>query len=213
MPTNVLLTGFGPFPGAPYNPSAALVRALARRRRPAFVEIKRHVYVFPTSYAAVDRALPRLIADFRPQVVLMFGLATRTRHVRVETQARNAVATLLPDAHRGRFITASIAPGKPPYLKSQAPVRSLIAAGRGCGTDVRLSRDAGRYLCNYLYWRALEVADAARKPPLVQFIHIPLARRKAQPRARGKRRRPTLDALTRAAEAMLVALLADARRR
>jgi pyroglutamyl-peptidase len=213
MPINVLLTGFGPFPGAPYNPSAALVRALARRRRPAFVEIKRHVYVFPTSYAAVDHTLPRLIADIRPHVVLMFGLATRTRHVRVETQASNAVAMLLPDAHGGRSGTASIAPGKACRLRGNAPFRHLAAAGRECGVDVRLSRDAGRYLCNYLYWRALEAADAARKPPLVQFIHIPLARRKTQPRARGKRRRPTLDALTRAAEAMLIALLADARRR
>jgi pyroglutamyl-peptidase len=213
MPINILLTGFGPFPGAPYNPSAALVRALARRRRPALAEVERIVHVFPTSYAAVDETLPRLIADHRPQIVMLFGLTTRTRFVRVEMRARNAVATLLPDVHGERSGTATLAPGKPPYLKARTPLRRLVAAGRGCDTDVRLSRDAGRYLCNYLYWRALEVADAARKPPLVQFIHIPLARRKAQPRARGKRRRPTLDALTRAAEAMLVALLADARHR
>jgi hypothetical protein len=32
----VLITGFGPFPGAPFNPSAALAKALACRRRPAF---------------------------------------------------------------------------------------------------------------------------------------------------------------------------------
>ena len=32
MPLTVLLTGFGPFPGAPYNPTAALVHALARVR-------------------------------------------------------------------------------------------------------------------------------------------------------------------------------------
>jgi pyrrolidone-carboxylate peptidase len=39
----VLITGFGPFPGAPFNPSAALAKALARRRRPAFAGIERAV--------------------------------------------------------------------------------------------------------------------------------------------------------------------------
>ena len=37
----VLITGFGPFPGAPFNPSAALAKALARRRRPALAGIAR----------------------------------------------------------------------------------------------------------------------------------------------------------------------------
>ena len=31
----VLLTGFGPFPGAPFNPTQALVGRLGARRRPA----------------------------------------------------------------------------------------------------------------------------------------------------------------------------------
>ena len=60
----VLLAGFGPFPGAPFNPSAALAKALARRRRPAFAgSMQRITHVFATSYAAVDRDLPKLFAD------------------------------------------------------------------------------------------------------------------------------------------------------
>jgi hypothetical protein len=34
MPT-ILITGFGPFPGAPYNPTINLVERLTRLRRPA----------------------------------------------------------------------------------------------------------------------------------------------------------------------------------
>src|SRR5712692_4936949 len=56
----VLITGFGPFPGAPFNPSAALAKALARRRRPALAGIERSTYVFATTYASVDRELPKL---------------------------------------------------------------------------------------------------------------------------------------------------------
>ena len=74
----VLLVGFGPFPGAPFNPSAALAEALARRRRPALASTQRTVHIFATSYAAVDRDLPRLFAE-NPDIVLMFGLAGRRR--------------------------------------------------------------------------------------------------------------------------------------
>ena len=52
---------------------------------------------FETSYAAVDRDLPKLLAQHKPDIVLMFGLAGRTPHVRVETPARNARSILFPD--------------------------------------------------------------------------------------------------------------------
>ncbi len=84
MPLTVLITGFGPFPGAPFNPTAALAENLARRRRPALSEVRRIAHVFPTSYAAVERELPDLIARYRPDLVLLFGLAPRTPHVRIE---------------------------------------------------------------------------------------------------------------------------------
>src|SRR5215469_14037132 len=59
----VLITGFGPFPGAPFNPSAALAKALARRRRPAFADLDRATHIFATTYASVDRDLPKLLAQ------------------------------------------------------------------------------------------------------------------------------------------------------
>src|SRR5208282_3699775 len=92
----VLLAGFGPFPGAPFNPSAALAKALAHRRRPAFAGIDLSTHAFATSYAAVDRDLPKLLAR-KPDIVLIFGLAARRRHVCVEALARNAVSLVIPD--------------------------------------------------------------------------------------------------------------------
>jgi pyroglutamyl-peptidase len=161
----------------------------------------------------VDRTLPQLLASERPQIVLLFGLATRTRHLRVEARARNAIAPLLPDAQRGHRGMRTIAPAMPQSLKGNAPVSRLVAAGRGHGVAVRASRDAGRYLCNYAYWRALEAIDPADDMPLVQFIHIPLTRQNPRPRARQPDRRPTLGSVARAAEAMLVVLISAARRR
>ena len=57
----MLSPGVEPFPGAPINPTGPLAVRLAKRRRPAFADTKRIAHVFPTSYAAVDRELPRLV--------------------------------------------------------------------------------------------------------------------------------------------------------
>ena len=58
MPLTILLTGFGPFPGAPFNPASSLPVRLATRRRPALHDVRRVAHVFRTSYAAVDAELP-----------------------------------------------------------------------------------------------------------------------------------------------------------
>jgi len=204
--TTVLITGFGRFPGAPYNPSGPLARAVARRQRPAFADVARVLHIFETSYAAVDRDLPKLMARHKPDIVLMFGLAGRTGFVRVETRARNTRSTLFPDVTGHRPDQREIVPNKP-AARGQAPFVRLVAASRGARMSTRLSRDAGRYLCNYVYWRALE---ASRSGTLAQFIHIPPVPR--VPRRPGKRRRMTQARLARAGEALLLALIIAQRR-
>ena len=157
MSVTILVTGFGPFPGAPFNPTETLVKRLARLRRPGLADAKIVPHVFPTSYAAVDRDLPKLIGKHKPDALLMFGLAPRTSVLRIETRARNALA-LLPDAGGNSPRRAAIVPGKPPAVAMPAPARHLLAAARTAGVPAVLSRDAGRYLCNYLCWRAVETA-------------------------------------------------------
>src|SRR5581483_11017991 len=54
----ILVTGFGPFPGAPYNPTMPLVERLMQLRRPAFDDVKLSSHIFHVTYAAVDCELP-----------------------------------------------------------------------------------------------------------------------------------------------------------
>jgi pyroglutamyl-peptidase len=201
----VLITGFGPFPGAPFNPSAALAKALARKRRPALAGIERSTHVFATTYASVDRDLPKLFAQ-KPDVVLMFGVAGRRRQLCIETRARNAVSLLFPDAGGYRPRHGVIKLRGPAALTGNAPFARLAGAA---SRKARLSRDAGRYLCNYVYWRALEQVRGTR--PLVQFIHIPPVSTKPR-RLRRSRKPPTLAQLLKPAEAILIALIAASRR-
>lgn len=206
--TTILITGFGRFPGAPFNPSGPLARAVAGRRRPAFADVKRVVHIFQTSYAAVDRDLPKLIAQHKPDLILMFGVAGRTPQVRIETRARNTKSILFPDVTGFRPNAREIAPGKG-AARGRAPFARLLAASRATGVGSRLSRDAGRYLCNYAYWRGLEAASRSGTP-LALFIHIPwvpIVRRRP-----GRKPHMSHAALARAGEAILLALLSARQR-
>src|ERR1700680_2133051 len=167
----VLITGFGPFPGAPYNPTPPLVARLLRLRRPALGDVEMVGHIFHVTYATVDRELPELIARHRPHAILMFGLADRTAHVRIETRARNAVTTRFPDADRTSARKASSACGADALMFGPHTAK-LLRAAAGSGVDARASRDAGSYLCNYLSWRAIEATSDATGPRLAAFVRV-----------------------------------------
>ena len=204
----ILVAGFGPFPGAARNPSADLARALGRVRRPALAGARIHAVVLPTVYRAVERELKRLIAGLDPDAILLFGLAGRSDRLRVETRAVNAASRIHPDAARFVPKSRTLRKNAPRELFVNAPVRRLLAAARGAGVPARLSRDAGRYVCNASLFFCLDTVRQRKRPPLVTFIHIPA------PVARGARQRkePGMAALARAGAAILAAVAAEARR-
>ena len=202
----ILITGFGAFPGAPFNPTQSLVARLLRLRRPAFSDVGLSGHVFPVTYQAVDRELPELLAKHRPQALLMFGLANRTAHVRIETRARNAVTTRWPDADQTRPRKGSIAGGADAIVFGPHTAKLLRAADH-TGIDARASRDAGSYLCNYLSWRAIEATGGGAGPRLVAFVHIPLIARDGTAQRTGATHRITLDEMVDAGEAMLLEMV------
>jgi pyroglutamyl-peptidase len=196
----ILVTGFGPFPGAPVNPTQPLVARLAKLRRPAFADIERIAHIFPVTYAAVNRELPELLAAHRPDALLMFGLAARTPFIRIESRARNAVSMLWPDADHAQVRRASIVPGAG-ALAFGPHTTKLLRAADATGVDVRPSRDAGRYLCNYLSWRGIEASRRPGGPALAAFVHVPLPARDTASR------RMTVEQMVEAGEAVLLQMV------
>jgi pyroglutamyl-peptidase len=207
----ILITGFGPFPGAPHNPTMPLVARLLRLRRPAFSEVEFSGHIFPVTYKAVDRELPQLLAKHPPHALLMFGLATRTPYLRVETRARNAVTMLWPDADHTRVRKGSIAGGADAKMFGPHTAK-LLRAAVATGIDARASRDAGSYLCNYLSWRAIEATCAGDAPRLAAFVHVPPIARDGASHRKGMTPRITLEQLVDSGEAMLLEMVKLARR-
>jgi pyroglutamyl-peptidase len=177
----LLITGFGPFPRVPRNPSEGLARAVARDPRWRRLGIAAEALVLETRYAALETHLIPKIRELRPDAILMLGVAARRRHVSIETRAMNRVSRLMPDA--GGQIAPRLAyrPGAPPALRSRAPIAAMARAMRGCGVPARLSRDAGRYLCNAAYFAAL-LETGSRTRAKVAFIHVPMPVRRDKPR-------------------------------
>jgi pyroglutamyl-peptidase len=208
MATTILLTGFGPFPGAPFNPTEPLVEELACRRYPAFGNVRRLAHIFHVSYETVDRELPALLERAKPDALIMFGLATRSRHLRIEMRARNTLIRGLPDAAGRVPASAMITEGAPVDLPLPAPAHRLLMAARAAGIPAERSRNAGGYLCNYLCWRAAEAAKAGT-PRLATFVHVPSVHQAGVLRA--PRTSLTFDDLVRAGDAILKATVAAVR--
>jgi pyroglutamyl-peptidase len=107
---------------------------------------------------------------------------------------------LWPDAGHTTVRRASIVPGADAQMFGPHTAR-LFRAALTSSADVSPSRDAGRYLCNYLAWRGIEAVHAPDGPRLAAFVHVPLL---AQDTAS---LRMTSDELTDTGEAILLEMI------
>jgi pyroglutamyl-peptidase len=166
------------------------VKRLATQRR---INLRVVGHVFETRYDAVDRELPALLKKHKPDAILMFGLHGRARTLRIETLARNALGRVR-DAGGHMPRSAAIVRGAL-HMPMRSPAARLARAAGRAGVAAQTSRDAGKYLCNYLCWRATEAASLP-----AAFVHVPPVRRNA---FRKGTRAFTPAALQRAASAIL----------
>ena len=163
----VLLTGFGPFPGVAENPSGWLASALAAR---CATGGDLHAQVLPTEWAAVAALTPRLYETLQPHVMIHFGVSPRAKTLKIERSAHNRAASRR-DARGALPVTPAIAPDGTMRLDTALPVTEIAARLRASGHRAASSRSCGRYLCNFLYYRSLEWAQARGRDAL--FVHVP----------------------------------------
>jgi pyroglutamyl-peptidase len=203
MPT-ILITGFGPFPGAPTNPTMRLARHLGRVRRMLFAGTTRIVRLLPTTWAMLD-GVGGMAAEIDPDAVLMLGLAGRRRKITPEMRALNHAGPLRADA-AGKFPAGrQLTRGGPHARAGGMDAIRMTAAMRHTGLPAAVSRNAGDYLCNALFHRMSETGR-----PCI-FVHVPRPMRPTLPKGRLKRPRPDMRALERAAEIALSEVLRAAR--
>jgi pyrrolidone-carboxylate peptidase len=144
--STILLTGFEPFAEWPVNSSWEAVRHLAARR--GDLTAKR----LPVDHERAAGAVRAVIGDLRPSIVLLTGLAD------------DPVPRLERMGRAGPLATS----GLPPERPGRWPWTAALDGLAGQGLPVRLSDDAGGYVCDTTYWAAL-----GTEVPLVAFLHLP----------------------------------------
>jgi pyroglutamyl-peptidase len=164
----VLVTGFGPFPGIPHNASASLTLAL--ENWPAAPGLEVATAIIPVVWDSARAATRQAVARFRPHAVLHFGVSRQASGFEIETRALNMSGPKEDHAGVVRPDKPLVHAGKP-FLMSTLPPHDLVGALTKDGLPAALSEDAGRYLCNALFYWSLY--DSETDGRLVSFVHMP----------------------------------------
>lgn len=168
----ILVTGFGPFPGAPLNPTRTMVEAFradpARLARLGVVRTE----VLDVDYAAVPLRLAELGTDFAPDIAIHFGLSDRARGFTLERLARNEIAADRPDNSGAQPLPDVIEPDGGDH-PSGLPLGEIAETLDRAGLPWSWSDDAGGYLCNYLFYLSRSPDFPGFAPAISGFVHVP----------------------------------------
>ena len=190
----ILITGFGPFPGAPRNASSLLAESVAEAGKHRLPGFALHAATLPTEWRAGPSHLTTLLEELKPAVALHFGISRRARGFVVETRARNKMQYAL-DACGESPVGDCIAEGSPAEILVTLPTGPMVERLRRMGLPVQLSRDAGGYLCNSILYHSLDHARRSAGDslgPRRGFVHIP---DRLLGEARGESRRAAVSRL------------------
>lgn len=170
----LLITGFGPFPGAPVNPTAEVVQRLIDQSwSPRGVRVR--ALVAPVRWSGSAETVDEALRESRCDGALLLGVSGKAREFRVEMRARNHADRRRADADGKMWRNEKIDPTGPAVARSTAPVAEIMRAIQDEGFPAVASSDAGDYLCNFTLYRMLTGAGEGMDAPPVGFLHVPHA--------------------------------------
>jgi pyroglutamyl-peptidase len=165
--SGVLVTGFEPFGKHDVNPSQLIAEELGG-------------VVLPVSYARAADELRSALDDHDPEIVIAFGLADERDAVTPERFAHNLDESDETDNDDVPGSGAAIDAAGPIAYRSTLPVDEIVATLRAHELPAAVSRDAGGYLCNHVFYLLMHTLKPGR---MGGFVHVPpldaLPRRRA----------------------------------
>lgn len=162
----VLLTGFGPFYNHPVNASWEIVKGIKQLWSNQVVKLE--IREIPVVYSEVSSRVPDLYGELRPSLCVHFGVSGY-KAITLESQGKNEGYELLDVAGQTPPHSTCVK-GGPHCIKTDFDL-DLICSKYGeteTEVDVATSCDAGRYLCDFLYYTSLHQRGAH-----VLFVHVP----------------------------------------
>jgi len=166
---DVLVTGFGPFPGVDANPTGIVMKRL--QQRPGNGLWNLHAHTLPTEYESASMRITALLRRIEPDVCICFGVAG-PGPIRLERLARNETTADCPD-NAGDLRLGAIEAQGPPSYPSTLPLDAIGEALRRAGYAVELSDDAGGYVCNHTFYVARHVVETFAPSVSCGLVHFP----------------------------------------
>ncbi|KAL6750996.1 hypothetical protein V8C86DRAFT_2792921 [Haematococcus lacustris] len=179
----IVLTGFGSFPGVPQNPTEQLLAEFAARPPLPLAECS----VLPVAAQDVDewhvtklQPLLRSLPADEALLICHLGVDGQGHHVKLEQCSYNDASFRMADVRgfqpaEGSPIDCCAAPGL--CLRSGLDLEAVSAELRAQGLAVAVSEDAGRYLCNYVFYRSCSLLLATQH----QEVRAPMPATAATP--------------------------------
>ncbi len=165
----ILLTGFQPFGGELQNPSAEAVSLVPDTIAGAEV-VKA---VLPVSYAAAETMLISLLDTIRPALALCTGQAGGRPVPMFEMLAVNIDESESPDNDGAVRCGTSVTDGGVQAYFSNLPVRAMTEGAHAAGLPCAVSWDAGRFVCNHVFYRLMEWIESGGNVAAGGFLHLP----------------------------------------
>lgn len=167
----ILATGFGVFPGAPENPTAWAMSEIERSGwQPHGAQLVTRI--LPVQFDLWEREMQPLLVSAKPDAVVAFGLSAKTSGITLESTAHNRVAVERPDFTGAHAAAESVVAGAAAVRPTRLPLRDMSVTLRAARIPIVRSDDAGDYLCNLLFYRLMDFAEAGG-PRVAGFVHVP----------------------------------------
>lgn len=167
---DLLLTGFGPFRDIAINPSQLMAERLDGAQIGA---VRITSLILPVVFGQDRDLVGAAIERHRPAIVLSLGVAAGEPGLRWESMGRNRRQS--EDGFR-----PILADGPDAYAAT-LPHGPVLAAVEAAEVAIRLSEDAGTYLCNHVLYTTLHLASHGSRRFRAGFLHIPKATEHARP--------------------------------
>ncbi|KAM3866007.1 pyroglutamyl-peptidase 1 [Diretmus argenteus] len=163
----VIVTGFEPFGEHTVNSSWVAVQELQRLGLGEAVDL--HVCEVPVEYEAVQNLLPSLWKQQQPQLVVHVGVSGLATTVTLEQCGHNH-GYKRPDNCSFCPVSQCCMEKGPDCINSVLDMDMICKTvnGSGLGVALSVSKDAGRYLCDYTYYTSLYLGQGRSA-----FVHVP----------------------------------------
>lgn len=167
----ILLTGFEPFGGSQTNASEDVVRLLDGEVIDGWTI---HGRILPCVFRRTQSALDRALVEVQPDLIVCLGEAGGRTAVTPELVAVNHTDARIPDNDCHQPMDTTVVRGGPVAYLSSLPVRAIVQGLAGAKIPAGLSRTAGGFVCNHLFYQLMHrLARSPKKCP-GGFIHLPV---------------------------------------